>query len=310
MKEQQKDSSYLERLAALNLLRENIFYANPDKFTYTDVVEDFPGKLRAVSPVAKNILPSFAIISKDPEIRREQLRQAVEKIKNSKKSTEGLTKEISNNVINMGLGAIVPSFLLSSAIKLLGFRSPLVRNKSKSYSLRSPITPHKVLNKLRNEQGYAKELLSEVGKDSLLGAGLGAASGALYPLIAHSTNVSDKALDEAREIIQAHPYSTSLPGAELVSALKNNPEELSPMKRLLLSGALGLGGGALLGGAHAIAPSAIKALGLGLRSAVTRKPAAKNLSILANKELPKDIATGAAVGAGAGLLGGALANNF
>jgi hypothetical protein len=55
MNTEEKDNSYLQRLAALDMLRENMFFAQPNKLTAYSAVEDLPGVFRSAAPLIKNV---------------------------------------------------------------------------------------------------------------------------------------------------------------------------------------------------------------------------------------------------------------
>jgi hypothetical protein len=285
-----------------------MFYAQPTKYTFSDIAEDLPGPLRAVSPVIKNVLPSATIISKDPEERKAQIRVAVDKIKNSGEARTSLGKEILHNVRDMGVGALAPGFLLASAFNLMGFRSPLKTLASGKRVWQAPAEPIKNIKKLLSDPSYAKHLAKDSAKEALTGAGLGAATAAAYPLFARGAKVSDKALADAQKIMEEQPYLTSLPAAEMLSAIKQTPEDKSssPLMQTAKSTALGTGVGTGLGALSATTPALIKALALGVRNLATRKPLMQDVSGVLKKDLPTDIRRGAMVGGGAGALAGAL----
>ena len=164
------------------------------------------------------------------------------------------------------------------------------------------------IKKLFNTPGYAKELAKDSAKEALIGAGMGGAAAAAYPIFARGAKVSDKALADAQKIMEEQPYLTSLPASEIISAMKQSPSDLSdsPAMRTAKSTILGTGLGAGLGGLSATAPTLVKALGLGIRNLATRRPAMQDLSQLLRKDLPTDVSRGALVGGGAGALAGAL----
>jgi hypothetical protein len=242
--DQNRHSTYLDRLIALKLLRENIFIDNPEKYSWSDIAEDMPGAARAAGGVLKNIAPSLSIIDKNPAARKAQIDKAVERIKNSQGSKEGLKKEIIDNVISMAKGSVIPTVALSLAFQLLGIRLPWFTNALGVRKFTSPINPIRGIKNLLNSKRrlvVGKNVLA----DSALGVGLSAAGGALVPLAAHGQQVSPKALEEAREILEKNPYLTSLPAAEMMSVIK---QEKNEKPNRLKNIAIGTGLGALQGG--------------------------------------------------------------
>jgi hypothetical protein len=306
----QQDSNYLERLAALQLLRENIFFNNPTRYAFTDVAEDLPGPLRNIAPNVKDVLPSLSIISRDAEERKAQIQKALDRIKNTGEAKTSLGKEVLHNVRDMGLGSLAPGFLLASAFNLMGFRSP-IKNTPTGKVFRSPTTFSKNFKKLFNTPGYAKELASESGKEALIGAGLAAGSAAAYPILARGAQISNKAFSEASKIMQDQPYATSTPGAEMLSVMREDPSDSSSpvvkkLKNVGLSTVLGTGAGALA----AAAPTGIKTVGMGLSNLLSKKPILSGIVNQLRKDLPSSMGTGALFGGGLGMLGGLLAKRL
>lgn len=297
-------SSYADRLLAMMLLRENLFYSNPTKYSFSDIAEDLPGAARAVAPVIKNVFPSATIISRDPEERRRQIAEAKGKVEEAKKSKKGLIKEILHNVTHMGAGAFLPSFLLSTGINLAGFRPIRTKNIFGQVKYQSPTNFKKNFKKLLSDRKYAKNVglhgLDEAG----MGVGLGAAAGAAYPIIASSRDVPSEALNEASEIIQNEPYITSLPASELLSVL--NPK-YRPKSKILDIG-LGGGLGAAAGSVAGVIPTALKALLLAGKNVALKKSPFRGFSNLGG-ELSRDLKNSTLFGAGTGLLSGALTDN-
>lgn len=124
------NSTYLQRLVALKLLRENMYYANPGTYAFTDVAHDIPGVGRYLGSGAGDYLPSKAIISEDPEVRKKQIKDAIIRIKSTKKSKSSLGKEVLRNAANMGLASIPAGFLFGSLFHLSGLRMPITNRTS------------------------------------------------------------------------------------------------------------------------------------------------------------------------------------
>ena len=287
------------------LLRENMFYANPTKYSLSDIAEDLPGAARAVAPVVKNVLPSATIVSGDTEKRKEQIREALQRIVETKKSKSGLGKEILHNVMHMGAGAFVPSFLLSSAIHLMQPRSIRTKSIFGKTSYRSPVTPIANFKKLLKDRRYAKHLATESVGEAGMGAGMGALAGVAYPLIASGRDVPDQALNAAAKILEKQPYLTSLPASELLSVI--NPER-RPKSRIADIG-LGTGLGAVSGAISGTLPVALKALLSGAKNVALKKSPLKGIASLRG-ELNRDLRNSSIFGAGTGALAGAFTNKM
>jgi hypothetical protein len=320
---QNQESTYLDRLIALRLLRENMFFEKPDVYGWSDIAEDMPGGARAVGGIIKNIAPSLAIIEKDPEARKAQIDKAVERIKNSQGSKEGLKKEIIDNVINMAKGSVIPSLGLSLAFQLLGFRMPWASKIIKKPPLINPITGEKTFQSLVGGRKFRSpinpilgikrlfssfkrpKLIRDTINDTMLGVGLSAAAGAIVPIAAHGKQISPKALEDARKILERDPYLTSLPASEMMSAIK---EETNEPPNRLKNLAIGAGLGALTGAAAAI-PTLLVPGGkfLASRGLAATKPAVydalknKFLRTAKNNLLFGGVGLGGALGAFSGL---------
>lgn len=298
------NSSSAERLAALRLLRENMYYSNPELYMTTDIAEDFPGPLKIPGDLLKDVLPSLAVIEQDPEKRKLQINEAIKRIKSARKSKENLGKEIKENVINMGVKSLPLSIAISGAFNLLGPRKPWARNQAGKLALRSPFNLKENAKRLFTDKQYLKDLALDSLSEGAQGSATAAAIGAAYPIIANKMNISNKALRDAAEIMQEDPYVTALPGADLVASLNSKQQE-SALKRSLY----GAGGGAVAGASSAILPSAIKATGLGLLKLYNKArgtPDNINIAEALKSKLRKDIPIGAGLGASLGGVGGAL----
>lgn len=304
--EPQQDSTYLERLAALQLLRENIFFSDPTRYALTDIAEDLPGPLRSIAPNVKDVFPALSIISRDTEERKAQIQKALARIKNTGEAKTSLGREMLHNASEMGLGSLAPGFLLASAFHLMGFRSP-IKNTAKGRVFRSPTTFSKNVKKLFNTPGYAKELATDSGKEALIGAGLAAGSAAAYPLLARGAQISNKAFSEAGGIMQDQPYATSIPGGEMLSVMRESANdsdsaEIKKLKNIGLATVLGTGAGAAAGAV----PTGMKILGRGAKNTFSRRPILSGIANLIRKDLPASVGAGALFGGGLGALGGLL----
>lgn len=314
MNPKQQESSYAERLAAMSLLRENLFYNDPQKYAITDIAEDLPGAARPLGQIIKNVLPSKAIISENPEERKKQISDAVDRIKASRGSTKDLSKEIVNNVVHAGIGSIPIGFSIAALFHLLGPRGIKSRGllgaiKGKT---QAPITPLRNLAKLFSRKGYAKTLAKKSFGDALQGAGWAAAGGVAYPILNHMTQVSDKSLAEAQKVMEDQPYITSLPTSEMLSVIKDHTEAREDnVSNKLKNIALGTGLGAATNAVGGALPSALQlALNMG-KNLAARKPLTSNLVTPALlTQLRKNVRNSALFGGALGGLSGAFTKNL
>lgn len=318
--EEPQDSTYLDRLAAMSLLRENMFLANPSTYAMTDIAEDLPGSLRGIGGALKNVLPSKAIISEDPEERKRQIQEAVAKVKASRGSNEGLGEEMASNALSMAKGSLVPGAALAAIFHVLGPRGITPKGiaagylKSKGLPLgwQSPVTPIRNLKKLFTRKGQAAKFLKNVMQDTAIGTTMAAATGAAVPAVAHATGVSDKALEEAQKIMEEQPYITSLPSAEMLSVIKQKRDEMhNGLEDKVKNIGLGAGLEAATQAAGSVTPVLLPAAGTALLNMVRGRGAAQGLNA---KKLLRQIGRNAkgyaAFGAATGALGGAFTNNL
>lgn len=349
-----QDTSYQDRLVALKLLRENMFYANPKAYAYTDIAEDFPGTAKAVAPILKNVLPSAAIISSNPEERSKQIDAAIEKIKATKKSKGSLLGEMWDNVKHLTPEAMRAGALFSAVPTLLGMRYPWARNAAGKLRPQIPIAPISAIKKFFTTKSHIDPNLSPIAnnwmareklkahrkhfaknvlENALMGGAYSAAAGVALPLFAGNYELSDKALQEAKEIMQKNPYITSLPASEMMSAIRQHKSEqpLSGVQRIkntLLGTGLGtltaLPGAAvpaLLSGAGRFSGNALGKLlsklpntGLSkvdkfIKTHANTDPLRKGVGSTITNRLKKDVPIAAAFGGGLGALSGALSSN-
>ena len=305
--EEPQDSTYLDRLAAMSLLRENIFLANPSTYAMTDVAEDLPGNLRAVGSRIKNLLPSKAIISEDPEERKAQIQAAVERVKASRGNKENLGKEMFHSAVDMGKHSIIPSAVLAAAVQLLGPRLPFAKGK-----LRSVITPVKNLKQIFNRKNYAKLLARNTMHDTAIGAAWAAGTGAAMPALAQVTGVSDNALAEAQKIMEEQPYITGLDSTEMLSIIKQKRDEMhggagDKLKNIGLGA--GLEAGLSVGGA--VIPAAFPLGGKALMNLIRGRKLSQGINAAAAFNKFKRSAKSMALFGGVlGGIGGATTNNL
>ena len=325
----QQDSSYMDRLTAMGLLRENMFMGNPGTYALSDISEDLPGSLRPLGHIIKNVLPSHTIISEDPEKRKVQIQGALDKIKAARGSKQELAKEMGSNALSMGAGSLMGGLPMLALFHLLGPRGIRPKGMMAGYrkklpgyaggafspgafaknigNSQAPITPLRNLKKILSSGKRFGHFAKKTVNDSLTGAGIAAMTGAAIPLIAHSTQVSDKALDEAKKIMEDQPYITSLPASEMLSVIKQKKEEQDSASGKLKNIGLGTGVGALTGAAGGLTPAVMNFGLAGLSRLVSKKPF--NTAKLM-QGLKRDVLTGAKWGAGLGALSGATTKNY
>lgn len=273
-----QQTSYQDRLVALKLLRENMFYNDPKKYAYTDLAEDLPGEARAVAPILKNVLPSAAIISHDPAEREQQIDAAIQRIKESKKSKSKLLGEMMHNVTHLAPHAAQAGLALSALTTLLGVRSPF---KPNSWRPQLPFAPISAIKKLISTKAHIdpripgatwlpreKHIahLKNTGKsllhDTLYGGALSAGAGIMIPAFAGNYELSDNALQEAKAIMQKDPYITSLPAGEMLAAIRQRKsEEPITGERRIKNTLLGTGLGALTSIPPAMIPAIMGGVG-------------------------------------------------
>jgi hypothetical protein len=352
---QQDDPSYMQRLVALRLLRENMYYNDPVKYTLADSLHSIPGAAQSVIPAVENVLPSAAVISQEPEERKQQIAAALDRIRATKQSKGQLSKEILHNAVTMGLGSIpiglamgalfhginprwirgnrlksglklapdeLKNALESQVAHLRDARIPVIKGpdfeKSVDRVWQAPGTPLRNLRRLFTNKGfYAKYkhlLLRKSMNDALWGAGMGAAAGAIYPILSHNVDVTPKALEDARKIMQEQPYITGMPTSEMLSVIKQKKDEqASGFGNKLKNIGLGVGLGAATMGLGAATPSLFRAAGGGLRNvsnAFEGKALNKVFTDKLKHNLNRDVRLGAAFGGGIGALSGAFTNNI
>ena len=236
-KHEQHPQSLAKDYLALNTLRDYVYQNEPHKFLATDFVEDIPS-LRPVGMAFSNILPSAAIISRDPAERKKQIEAAVAKMRQAGNKEHSVTREALTSAAKFGLGSIPLSLAFGMAEK--SFHVPGLRNLIKGE--RPRITFH---DNFKTPE--AKQELKTYLKDSVTqGIAQGAVFGTIPSITSNSANFNEKNYENASKVLNKHPSLASLPGADL-AALNNihkhkkddpNPEHL---KNVLKGTALGAG---------------------------------------------------------------------
>lgn len=249
MSENADNSTFLKRYLALKALRENVFLNSPTAYGLLDIAEDIPGAGRGIAPFLADTLPSAALLSSDPDKRKQQLREAVQKIKATEDDSGELKKQMLTNALSMFVTGIPTGLAVSGGFNLLGLRSPF------KGGLRSPTSLGRNIRKLRNSANYRKALLSRMGEDASKGAVLAGAAGALTPLMAAKAQFTTQDLAKAEDILNKSPISSSLPAGEVLSAMSEGPTNNS----VLESTGLGAGIGMTMGAIGTAIPPALSA---------------------------------------------------
>jgi hypothetical protein len=254
-----------------------MLYADPKTYGYTDIAEDLPGAARAVAPLVRNVLPSQAIISRDPEVRKKQIEEAALRIAEAKKAKKGIGHEMWANVKHMTPEALKAGTMLGALIPLLGLRNPILRNSAGKFSLRSPSRLLGSLKALVRRPSYAKHIGMHALEGGLFSSAHAALGGAAIPLLANNVDISKDSLEDAKHILQEQPQITSLPTAEILSAAQDGNDPKDRLRR----GLVGAGIGAISAIPHSVFPAGISASGM------LAKNVGKNLGTLAKSILAR-----------------------
>ena len=261
MAKPEEDNSYTNRLAALKLIRENIYSDKPKQYGWLDVAEDLPESARAVAPIFKEVLPSLGLISKDPKERAEQIQKAIDRIKSTTKSDKPILSESLRSAGQSALGAAIPSTLISALIHSLGFRGLTKKLPNGKTKFQIPVDPKSRLKEIFASPDSKKETLKHILGEAGMSTTMAAIHGASVPFASHSYHISDKSLEDARKIMQEHPYLTSLPTSELMSVLREDKNQDSPTVKKLKDVAKGTGIGLAYGAKLGLIPSILSAVG-------------------------------------------------
>jgi hypothetical protein len=291
-----------------------MYLDKPKEHGWADIIEDLPGETRAITPIFKNFLPSAAVISSNPEERRLQIRKAIERIKNTQHPSEPLYVQSLREAGKAGASAVLPSLIVTALVNALGARGFRKTLPSGKKVFQSPIAPGESLGKLFNSAEARSHFVKDVLTEGAYGPAIAALHGGAVPFLSKHTNVSDKALEEAAQILEKQPYITSLPAAEVLSTIKENKNS-SPVLDKVKNIASGAGIGALLGMLQGgLLPSAfnsVKRVGGNLFSrGAARKPLLSGASEAFKENLVRDLRSSAGWGAAAGAISGGLVNNF
>ena len=261
MPEDSENNSYTNRLAALRLIRENMFLDKAKQYGWLDIAEDLPSSARAIAPIFKNVLPSAGLISSDPEERKQQIQKAIDKIKSTTNSDKPILPEVLSSAGKSALGAALPATLITALVNSMGFRGIKKKLRGGKSKFQLPVDPVGTLKHHFSSKGNAKDFLKEILSESSMGVGLAGIHGGLVPLSSHGYHISDKSLEDARQILEKQPQITSLPSAEFLSAMKDSGDEGSPALKKLKNVAKATGLGLLTGMEGGVLPSALSALG-------------------------------------------------
>jgi hypothetical protein len=261
MPAEEQDNSYVNRLAALRLIRENMFLDKPKEFGWSDVIEDLPGSARAIAPIFKNVLPSQVIISKDPEERKKQIQTAIDRIKSTTNSKKSIVPEVLSSAGRSAAAAALPATLIAGIVHALGIRGLKKTLPNGKTKFQLPIDPINTIKHIFSSRDTAKHFLKGSLGEGALGTSLAALHGGAVPLSAHSYHISDKSLEDARNIMQEQPQLTGLPVSEMMSVRKEDTSNESPIVKKLKSIAGGAGVGLALGAEGGLVPSIMSAVG-------------------------------------------------
>jgi hypothetical protein len=263
--------SDLERLTALKALREYVYLQRPVQYGMADFVEDIPAA-RPYGMFMQDAIPSATVIKRDPHERHEQIQKAVHSIERLHGNKSDLGNQTLRSAGAGAIGSVPLSLLFGGATRLLG------RGKG--------------------------PILSGLGEDVAHGVAWGGTLGAAAPVATHALHPSHKALHEAADILQKSPYTTGLPGGDIVNSINYKKKDESKSYQMAKSTGVGAGLGAAAGGLGGLASS-----GAGvLSSAVQRKIFGSTTSRVpfSPRQGIKPGLVGAGLGAGLGLLESAL----
>jgi hypothetical protein len=196
---------------ALNTLRDYVYQNKPHKFLATDFVEDIPS-LRPVGSAFANVLPTAAILSKDPTERKEQVAQAVHKIQRASKKDHPVMREALTSAAKFGLGSIPLSLGFGLAEK--SFHLPGLHNLLKGERPRITFKDNFKTPEAKNElKRYLRQSVTQ-------GMAQGAVFGTIPALTSSSAKFDKQNLDNASKVLNEHPNMSAFPGADL--AILNN----------------------------------------------------------------------------------------
>lgn len=261
MPAEEQDNSYVNRLAALRLIRENMLLSKPKELSWSDVVEDLPGAARAVAPIFKNVLPSQVIISKDPEERKKQIQAAIDKIKSTTNSKKSIIPEVLSSAGSAAASAALPATLIAGMVHALGMRGLKKTLPNGKTKFQLPIDPVNTIKHIFSSKATAKHFLKDSLLEGAMGTTLAGLHGGAVPLSAHSYHISDKSLEDARKVMEEQPQLTGLPVAEMMSMRRDEASNDSAAIRKLKNIAGGAGVGLALGVEGGVFPSVMNAAG-------------------------------------------------
>lgn len=298
MSKEINNDSALDRYLALKALRENIYAQNPVRYNLLDFADDIPGAGRGLGIWHTDVLPSLGVISKDPQIRKTQIAAAAAKVRDSRANLKSTGKQVLHNAASLGITALPVSAGISALLRLINPRLPISGGK-----IRNPFTLSKNISKLRSSNSYRKQFLKETLNDAGKGGLYAAGIGAIPPLISSVAKPSDTAISSAEKILENHPYSTSMPGTDIVASLDGDNHKL---KNILL----GLGIGGSMGALGTFLPPALnipkRLIAAGLNGKLPMKQISRDFSRAARKNL---LLNSAIVGGSGGLGGYLLSKN-
>jgi len=218
-------SDTIKSQMAMDSLRDLVYQQQPHKFFGTDISEDIPS-LRPYGSHLANILPSAAIISRDPNTRKTQLDNAEKEFKRTQHKDHPFLKDLLTKSTAYGLGSM--PFSAAFTVGELG-----LRGKLKGFRTNPEV-----------RKNLAKHLEENIVRGSAAGATFGTA-----PLIASKVMpIKDKDLTNAKQVLQDHPTLSSMPFADTV-LLHNQARKKKDKLNHLENAGLGAGLGATAAGA-------------------------------------------------------------
>jgi hypothetical protein len=266
---EQPDDSLLKRYLALKALRDNVLYTKPLADTAGGLIEDIPGQLRALGAPLADAASSRLVISQNPEIRRQQIAAAVDKVRGASGSNTEMKNQMLGNAARMAAVSAPVGLVAGGLLKLIG------RGKGIGSRLSLLKAPTEILSsgKLNRAGAYKKVLLNAASEGALQSGALGAVGGAMGGLNAGTSKPGEGDIAAASKILQDHPYTSALPGGEISSVFNSYGDGISPGTGAAIGAGLGVGAGT----AATFLPPTIKAVSRTLDNPFRRNPKAVNL---------------------------------
>ena len=298
---EQPDDSLLKRYLALKAIRDNVLYTKPLTDTVGGLVEDVPGPLRALGAPLADASSSRLVISQNPEIRRQQIATAVDKVRDAAGSNTEMKNQMLGNAARMATVSAPVGLVAGGLLKLIG------RGKGIGSRLSLLKAPTEILasGKLNRAGAYKKVLLNAASEGALESGALGAVGGAMGGLNAGTAKPGEGDIAAASKILQDHPYTSALPGGEISSVLNSYGDGISPGT----GAAIGAGLGAGAGTAATFLPPTLKALSTLAGNTISKNPKHINLLDWYRRAAKGPMARNALILGGIGGLAGYTVSN-